>query len=68
MIQPVQPRIIWPRPTPPVEYHLNGCQCPACEPYVPSIPPRLTAVDLARLSVLGFAAGVIGAFLMAIPS
>lgn len=40
-----------------VEIHLIDCGCPACEPYVPSVPGRLTASDIGKLAT---AATIVG--------
>lgn len=40
-----------------VELHMLGCDCPACEPYVPSVPPRLDGRAIAWRCIAGFAAG-----------
>jgi hypothetical protein len=45
-----------------VEIHLIDCACAACEPYVPSVPGRLTAVDMGRLAVGGTIVGSAIAF------
>ena len=47
-----------------VEIHLIDCGCAACEPYVPSVPSRLTASDLVGLTVggIGIASAVMFAF------
>lgn len=41
-----------PTPTRPaplrVELHMLGCECPACEPDRPYLPPRLTSWQIAR--------------------
>lgn len=36
-----------------VEIHEFECDCPACAPYVPSDPDRLTAVHMGKLACLG---------------
>lgn len=40
-----------------VELHLLNCDCPACEPYRPSVPDRLDATAMAKLTVAGVAIG-----------
>lgn len=45
-----------------VEIHLIDCGCAACEPYVPSVPRRLTAVEMGKLSVAGTIVGSAIAF------
>lgn len=40
-----------------VEIHDHGCECPHCEPPRPSVPPRLDAAALAKLTLAGVAAG-----------
>lgn len=36
------------------DLHPHGCDCPRCEPPVPSVPARLDAVAIAKLAVAGF--------------
>lgn len=36
-----------------IDIHDIGCPCVACEPYVPSVPSRLTAVDMGKRAVAG---------------
>ena len=45
-----------------VEIHEFGCQCGGCEPYVPSVPTRLTAADIGKLAIAGAAVGSAIAF------
>ena len=44
-----------------VEIHELECHCPACAPYVPSDPDRLTASDLGKIAT---AAAVVGSVIM----
>ena len=37
--------------------HPQDCSCPACEPYAPSAPSRLTAADLGKLAFAGAMVG-----------
>lgn len=39
------------------EIHLIDCDCPACEPYAPSVRPALTAVQMGKLAVAGAVVG-----------
>jgi len=45
--------------------HAHDCGCDDCTPYHPAIPPALTWVDLAKLAVLGFVAGLAAAACLA---
>ena len=45
-----------------VDTHPQDCDCERCEPYVPSVPPRLTARAIAGRALAGFAAGHAAAF------
>ena len=36
-----------------VPTHPLGCDCDECEPYVPSVAPRLTAVEIAGVAIAG---------------
>ena len=47
---------------PPTEWHVFGCTCVECEPYVPSSPDRLTATDIAKLGLAGAFVGNVIAF------
>lgn len=47
-----------------VEIHAEDCDCAACEPYVPSVPPRLGVRAIAGRALAGFAAGHAAAFLI----
>lgn len=40
-----------------VELHEQDCECAVCEPYRPSIPARLDAIALGRLTLAGIATG-----------
>ena len=42
--------------------HPQDCGCPSCEPYAPSTPKRLSAVDLGTLAFAGVIAGNLIAF------
>ena len=41
----------------PSELHILGCDCPACEPPVPSVVPALTGRQVLGLGAAGFAVG-----------
>jgi hypothetical protein len=45
-----------------VEIHTIDCGCAACEPYVPSVPSRLTANNMGQLAVAGAIVGSAIAF------
>lgn len=47
-----------------VEIHAEDCACPACEPYVPSAPSRLTAREIAWWALSGLAFGNVLAFVI----
>jgi hypothetical protein len=44
------------------EIHEHDCQCDACEPYAPSVEPRLTANDIGILAIAGAVVGSAIAF------
>lgn len=52
---------LWPTDAQPlpydVEIHPLGCTCEHCEPPCPSVPARLTAVQLAKLTIAGVLIG-----------
>lgn len=41
-----------------MEIHGFDCACPTCEPYHPSLAPRLTAGDIGKLGLTGLLVGV----------